>query len=477
MRAFSGQGLPIFAVGCLTALLVSCGNPSGTPSRPPAAVPASELSSSLANPPPPSWTAPTSPGTTARPADGPTGAPQPLRSDATRGPAADSTAAGTTMADFGAKFLLETRSQQPDQANLVISPYSLYTVLAMARAGADSDTAAQLDALLGGDQKEQAGAVTAIDQAVAAALASGAADSIGGDPDADDTRPFEFDAANAVWKSPDLLVRNDFVKSLASGFGAGVYEMDFRSDPDKARGVVNDWVAANTGELIKDLLGAGSVTSDTQMILANAVHLEAPWAVEFATSAAPQSFSAPSGDVKAAFIDNQGSYKYAAGTGWKSVTIPYRGGGMAMTIVLPEAGQDSQVWDELPAVLETATAAGQLGEVSLSLPAFKVETSVQADLVLKSLGVQDLFDIDRADLSGIGGDPGQLWASSMAHKAVIEVDEKGTEAAAATAMVVTLESMPPVPIDFTVDRPFFYVVHDTLTGAPLFLGHVSDPTT
>ena len=360
----------------------------------------------------------------------------------------------------------------------MLSPYSIYAVLAMARAGAKGATAAQLDAVLG-TASAQAGTLTAIDRAVASALTQGKAPT--GDPSSTDARPETVDVANSVWLSPSLPVHQAYLDALSRDFGVGLYQVDYAADPEAARKAINDWVSQHTQKLIPALLASGTVDTSTVITLVNAMYLSAPWSVPFSVQQTPLSFTTSDGrTVRAGGMSTGMGLSAVQGAGWTSVTVPYRGGGLAMTIVLPDDGQFAVVRKNLASVLPAATAASSDPgrEISLTMPMFKATSSLSLAPAMEKLGVKDIFDPDAADLSGISGPPHQIYATTLVHQAVITVDDKGTEAAAATAMSMAAGAAQPTepPLDVTVDRPFFYVVHDTTTGAPLFLGQITDPT-
>lgn len=375
------------------------------------------------------------------------------------------------MATFGAKMLLSL----PGDQNAVLSPYSVYAVLAMARAGAKGRTAAQLDALLGA-ATTQPQHLTAIDRGIAAAVAAGLPPT-GGAEATTDPRPVTIEVANSLFAAPRLQVRQTYLDALATGFGVGMYQLDYAADPEAARSAVNSWVAEHTHQLIPALIGKGVITRETVLTLVNAVYLSAPWAQPFTTGASPISFTTAAGRaVSAPSMQPDEPMSGNSGAGWSSVTLPYRGDLLAMTVVMPDAGSFAAVRGRLPAVLQAATSTPGARSVAPTVPIFKSQTHLSLVAALRALGIVDLFG-PGADLSDIAGLPGDLVAADIVHQAVITVDEKGTEAAAATALVVAGTSARSTePEKLVVDRPFFYCVHETTTNAPLFLGQVVDPT-
>jgi len=379
--------------------------------------------------------------------------------------------AGAALNSLGSALL----KLMPGKDNAVLSPYSIYAVLAMTRAGAKGATAAQLDAVLGA-AATQGGTMTAIDRAVTAALVAGKPPA-GGDPSSTDLRPVTVEVANSVWMAPDLPVKPGYLDELAARFGVGMFTIDFAADPEAARQAINGWVAQHTGKLISELIAKGVITLDTVLALVNAMRLSAPWQEPFTLTGQPFPFAAADRAVPATGMSRTGALPTASGKGWSAVTIPYRGGGLAMTVLLPDRGSFDSVRSDLGSAFRVATSSTAQRAVQVVMPTFKSDSHLSLKSAMKSLGVVDLFEPIAADLSGIAGPPGDFYASELIHQAVITVDEKGTEAAAATALTFVAASALSGDIDkFTVDRPFFYSVHDTVTGAPLFLGQVTDPT-
>ncbi len=375
--------------------------------------------------------------------------------------------AGAAMTAVGVDLLGATEPT----ANAVVGPTSVFTVLAMAAAGAKGSTAEQLANYLGADADQQQSAVTTVEDAVAAAVTAGTGRA------QNDDRPFTVEFANSLWQAPSLAVRPEYLDALAGGFGAGMYQVDYAADPEAAREAINGWVDERTASLIPELIKQGVITTDTVLTLVNATYLSAPWQTEFFTPGMSSRFETSDGrTVSLPLMRASGYYSHSAGPGWTAVTIPYRGGDLAMTVVLPDDGSFDAVRSDLASVLPSAVGGPSSDQVNLSMPAFDIDTPVTLTDHLKARGVTDLWTSD-ADLSGIAGQPGDLVATDLVHQAVISVDEEGTEAAAATAMVMSAgAAAPQEQVEFAVNRSFFFAVHDTGTGAPLFLGQVVDPT-
>jgi len=374
--------------------------------------------------------------------------------------------AGADLTSFGVKVLLKD-AQIGATANGSISPYSIYTALAMTDAGAIGKTQSQLAAILGGDQQRQAGNITAVDAAVAKAVAASK----------ESSTPAVVRAANSLWPDKQLPVRHDYLQQLASGYGAQMHVVDFRGDPSGAMAQINKWVSERTHDLIPQLLAPGSVTPQTRLELVNALYLKASWAKDFSAPGDPAAFTTASGQqVTVRYMDVESRMTTAKGSDWQSVTIPYDGDGLAMTIVLPAKGRFAAVRASLASVLLRATRGSGSGTVSLSMPPFSIDTRSKLAPALKALGVTQLFS-PACDLSGIAGHSGDIKVGSVTHQSVVKVDQHGTEAAAATAIGVQAGAVPQqMPQQIRVNRAFFFVIHDTTTGAPLFLGQIADPS-
>ncbi|NLF78047.1 MAG: serpin family protein, partial [Chloroflexi bacterium] len=253
--------------------------------------------------------------------------------------------------------------------------------------------------------------------------------------------------------------------------------------PDEAREAINAWIEDETEDKIQDMLGPGSVTTDTRMVLVNAIYFNGSWLNSFEESATQDdTFTLLDGStVTVPMMAQQESLAYLQGDGFQAVELPYFGGDVAMLIVLPGEGQfeavqsalDQQQFDAIRQSLAFQT-------VQLAMPRFEFETSLDLSASLEALGMVDVFDPDLADLTGMF-DPASvdqnLFVSAALHKAYIGVDEAGTEAAAATAIIVGVMSAPVEvePIVLRLDRPFIYTIYDRQTGSILFLGQVMNP--
>lgn len=383
-----------------------------------------------------------------------------LVSGATRTPPGDRGSAAAALGEFGTDILREVHVATP---NTIISPYSLYAVLAMARAGAKAATATQLDTLLRlvGPQAQGA-ALAAIDDEVAAELASAQSQQ----------RPVIIRAANEAWLERELDVHQEYVDQLARQFGVSVVAADFAHQPEQVRGNINRWVSDRTNDLIPELFEPDSVDPFTLLVLVNAMYFKAPWQVPFDPAERGIFTTGDGNPVSVPMMTSPGPLYGAAGPDWKAVSLPYGAGGIRLTLLVPEPGSYSAVLAGLGPDLMTAAGQSEVTYI-LTMPPFALSSRFELQKALEALGITDLFTAGKADLSGIAGDPGSLFATVLAHQATISVDENGTEAAAATGMGMA-GGVPPPPTSLVVDRPFLFWIA-TASGAPLFLGVVTDP--
>jgi serpin B len=354
--------------------------------------------------------------------------------------------------------------------NIVFSPASIGLALAMAELGAKGQTAAQMNAVLHGVAADGGLGLNALSAALAARSGS-FKDSAGRDIE------LTLRIANAPFAQAGLALEPAFLDALASQFGAGLREVDYAADPDGARALINGWVKDETAGRIPELLAPGVISRYTKLTLVNAIYLKAPWETAFdkaGTAAAP--FTRADGSVVSVPTMSGGEQatSYAAGPGWQAVQLPYANDTLAMTIILPDnlasfvAGLDGAQFARI-----TGALVGR--QVDLSLPRFKVQTQVDLAKTLGSLGMPLAFIPGQADFSGITSEV-PLNISAVIHQANISVDEQGTEAAAATAVVMVGLAAPAQPVTVKVDHPFLFAVRDLASGAVLFLGQVTDPS-
>ena len=378
------------------------------------------------------------------------------------GPAPEASAAAVVnRAGFGLYRLLS-----PDRVNFCFSPYSVSTVFAMAYAGARGGTAEEFERMFVFDENIHASYSKLLHLIASPPAGAG-----------------ELVSANSVWPQSGYRLLAPYRKILQDDYASLPTPLDFERYPERARTTINEWVVEKTRERIKDLLPAGTIDSETRMVLVNAIYLKAPWLEPFRESFTEMKpFHTRNGEVRTPTMHKREFLSYAENDRFRSVRIPYRQRMFSMTILLPKEEGDPDALNTLERSLSTELIAEidggiQKRLVDLALPKFKVESDFELKTALRALGVQAAFVPGEADFSGINGKR-NLFIGSAVHKAFIDVDENGTEAAAATAAAMTRSSMPleSTPLIFSVDRPFVFFIRDEVAGAILFLGRVDDPT-
>ncbi|MBN1629390.1 MAG: serpin family protein, partial [Thermoleophilia bacterium] len=294
-----------------------------------------------------------------------------------------------------------------------------------------------------------------------------------------DTEGVLLKTANSLWAQQDLAFEQLFLDTLAASYGAGVRLYDFAAAAEEARLAINAWVAGETNDKIPELLAPGVVDALTRLVLVNAVYLDATWASQFDPNFTYDGeFETLAGDtVTTPMMNQEASFPYASGEGWQAVELPYLGDQLAMVVMVPDQGRFEQVETELGHGLldEAIGALSSDTEVDLTMPKFEFRTQAGLKEALQALGMRTAFG-EGVDFSGITSQT-QLFISSVIHEAFIAVDEEGTEAAAATAVVLdATAAMPTDIVTLQIDRPFMFALRDRETGAVLFLGRVTDPT-
>jgi serpin B len=264
---------------------------------------------------------------------------------------------------------------------------------------------------------------------------------------------------------------------LAENYGAGIRLIDFINNSEGSRKEINQWVSDETEQKIKDLLAEGTITPQTRLVLTNVIYFKAEWLTQFEEERTKSDdFTLLDGNViQVPMMTQSGNFAYLQGDGFQAVSLPYKGNKLSMLILLPDQGSFDQIKNELNADQFSSILNNlQNAEVDLSMPKYKIESSFGLKDALSEMGMPDAFEPGLADLSGMDGTK-DLYISAIEHKAYIDVDENGTEAAAATAIVVGLTSMPVEVNKLKIDRPFMYFILDNESGSILFMGHVLDP--
>jgi serpin B len=350
--------------------------------------------------------------------------------------------------------------------NLFFSPYSISTALAMTQSGARGETAAQMAQVLHfsipQDRLPSAFAQLRSDLIVAQGV-----DNV------------TLTTANSIWPSDRYKVLDDYIGLLRSNYDVALTPLDY-SQTEVARHTINKWVENKTQNKITNLIGPGVLTLDTKLTLVNAIYFHGKWQSPFQpkdTSSWP--FEVSLDHVKdVQMMWGKEKFPYAALSTLQILELPYQGGGISMLIMLPDSTDGlRQVETKLsPKILSEWKSKLEQTEIVVRLPKFKMTWGTESlNVPLKALGMTDAFD-GRANFAGIDGNPLGLYIGDVLHKAFIDVKEEGTEAAAATAVVMPKGAAPaPGPV-FLANHPFLFLIQENKTGSILFIGRVIDPT-
>jgi serpin B len=357
--------------------------------------------------------------------------------------------------------------------NIIFSPLSLSVALSMALAGARGDTRQEmLDTMsIQGLGDETSPAFNALLLAI-----EGSQQDLEGE---DEVSTFQLNIANSSWGQSGFEFNPDFLDTLALYYGAGIYQVDFSQDPEAARQAINAWVEDETNDKIKNLIPEGAIEALTRLVLANAIYFKGGWMYPFIENGTqPAPFTLLDGSqwtVDMMRLDEK-DLKYIRVEDYQAVQLPYKSRDFSMLLVLPDEGTYKGVEGEFNSeMLSTIVDSMQYVPVKLSMPKFDFETALNANDILKSMGMIEAFIPDGADFSGMTTEA-PLYISDVVHKATITVDEQGTEAAAATAIIMSTTSMPiSDPIDMVLDHPFMFAIMHEPTGTILFLGRVVQP--
>lgn len=373
-------------------------------------------------------------------------------------------AAGNTQFAFD---LFSAVCAEQDGDNVFLSPYSISMALGMTWNGASGETAHEMATVLGFNMP-----VTLLNHAFQRINEQLTA----GDPaGTTDGEPFTLTVANGIWVKEGFELLNSYVSAITEYYSAGVENLDFAGDPEGSREVINTWVAGNTMDRILDLIPPGLLGAETRAVLTNAVYFKASWEHAFEEALTyDDRFQMASGDVvQVPFMHRTEFYDYGVFGSGQAISLDYSGGTASMVIILP-VDMDSFLPDFTPSVLSDIMGRMTRNNIALSMPKFEFTRSVSLSAVLASMGMETAFGAD-ANFSAMTGGP-DLYISEVLHKAFVLVDESGTEAAAATAVVMNITSASPVmPLEVRINRPFIFLIRDSETGSVVFMGRVMDP--
>ncbi|UCE59787.1 MAG: serpin family protein [Phycisphaerales bacterium] len=349
-----------------------------------------------------------------------------------------------------------------EDGNLFLSPYSISTALAMTYAGARGNTATQMAQVLHYplDQQRLHPVLAELESSIKAA---------------GDGSHCTLHLANALWGQQRYGFLDEFLALNQTHYGAGFREVDFVRDPEQARQTINKWVAQQTQQIIKELLQKGNLDPQDVLVLTNAIYFKGDWASRFdrkLTREAPFRIS-NSDQIVVPMMSQSGQFPFASHDHLDVLELPYEGDRLSMVILLPkQVGGLAAVEDSL-SVENVRRWLGSLRQqdVRVSLPRLKLDFRVELSKTLEAMGMADAFSGRRADFSGMTGRR-DLFIAMVIHQAYVDVNEEGTEAAAATAVKMKRSSL---GVTFVADHPFLFLIRDKHTGSILFMGRLVNP--
>jgi serine protease inhibitor len=349
------------------------------------------------------------------------------------------------------------------EGNLFFSPYSISSALAMTYAGARKETEVQMARTLHFliNQKQIYPAFALLEAKLEQTGKQG---------------HVQMNVANALWPRKDSAFLKEYLNLLKKFFGVLITPIDY-DDEESARQIINSWIEKRTASRIKDLLQPGVLNSLTRLVLVNAIYFKGEWAIQFdpeLTSGAAF-FTAPNLQVQVPMMTRKNEFRYAERNGLQILELPYNGVDLSMIVLLPRAIDGLAELEESFSVenLGLWTENLEATEVDVSLPKFEINFPFRLDGTLKALGMVDAFS-NNADFSGMNGNQ-DLFISAVLHKAYVSVNEQGTEAAAATAVIVQTKALSIPNIVFRADHPFIFLIRENTTGSILFIGRVVNP--
>jgi serpin B len=361
----------------------------------------------------------------------------------------------------------QLRRDKKDE-NLFYSPTSISLALGMTSAGARGETAAQMTGVLHW-------------QTGAAALHTGMNEWIRQLNAIDKGQEYELRVANRLWAQQGYKFLDPFLKITRDQYQAALGQVNFQTQAEPSRQTINRWVEQQTANKIQDLLPPGTIEPRTKLVLTNAIYFKGNWQTPFEKSATKDLDFAVAGSQKerVPMMQQSDRFRFARYDGLKVLAMPYTGGQLSMVAVLPdEADGIAKVEESLsPQKWKEWTSALKNTQVSVRLPRFKMTSEFSLKRALSELGMPLAFEDGSADFSGMNGQH-DLFISAALHKAFVDVNEQGTEAAAATGIVFEVTSAvvePKRPEEFHADHPFLFGIVDNRAGSVLFLGRVLDP--
>ena len=357
------------------------------------------------------------------------------------------------------------RALQEREGNLFFSPYSISTALAMTYAGARGET-----------EKEMAAVLHLPPEQVR--LHKDFANLQEHLNDLQDKGKVQLNVANALWAQEGQSFLDSFLKLTKKYYGAGVNFVDYAGATEAARKTINDWVEEQTRKKIQELIKKGMLDPSTTLVLCNAIYFKGDWLSKFEKAATRDTefFVTPDSAVQVPMMNQSMDAKYRKFDGFSALELPYLGKKLSMVALLPEAKDGLPALEQLLSGDQVMQWLAELDDssplkVEISLPRFKTTCEFELSEILSKMGMPHAFS--DADFSGMTGQR-DLFISKIVHKAYVDVNEEGTEAAAATAVIMDKAAF--FPLAFRADHPFIFLIRENKTGSILFLGRIVDPT-
>jgi serpin B len=371
------------------------------------------------------------------------------------------------LVDGNTTFALDLYQQlKSAEGNLFFSPHSISTALAMTYAGARGNTAKQMSRALHLklDEKQLHKAFGQLEAQLRAFAQK---------------EKVELSFANALWAQKDYRFLEQFLNLVKHYYRAELSYADFKTAHESARGQINDWVERQTNDKIKDLIKPGVLNALTRLVLANAIYFKGLWESQFDKSITRDAefWLDPDTTVDVPMMSQEHEFNYVENDQLQVLELPYAGNDLSMTVLLPKKHDGlAELESSLTAhTLRSLVAKSHEQTVTVYLPRFKLTSQFSLQNTLAAMGMPDAFSQNTADFSAMDGNR-MLYISAVVHKAFVDVNEEGTEAAAATGVVVSVTAMPVRPAVFRADHPFVFLIRDIHSGSILFLGRVVDPT-
>ena len=371
-----------------------------------------------------------------------------------------------TLADSNNQFAftLFDKLYDNETGNIFFSPYSITEALAVVYAGANGDTKTEMASVLNFDinQEEQLhnrfnGLDLHLNQ---------------------NDENYTFEVANAMWPQKDFPVLDSYLNTIKVNYGANVKTLDYVNQTEASRIAINNWVEEKTHERIKDIIPKGEIDETTLLVLTNAVYFKGRWQSEFYEDDTKNAtFTAEDGSTHEIAFMNQRElyYQYFKTDNYQAINVPYQKNRSSMLIILPDEGAFSNAINNIERIYRQTQENMTSKNIALKMPKFEFHTPLyNIKEYLKMLGMNQPF-LASADFSNLSNTT--LKIDAVLHKAFIKVDEKGTEATAATVVIDANVTKPPEPIVFNINRPFIFFIKDTLSGQILFMGVMRTPAT